>query len=52
MQHSEVAYLDFNREQGQAIALASQTLTELGGGPKLEEWRFKPAYLLNNSKQY
>lgn len=31
MQHSEVAYLDFNREQGQAITLASQTLTELGG---------------------
>ncbi|MBK4992775.1 hypothetical protein IAE39_000949 [Pseudomonas sp. S37] len=31
MHHSEVAYLDFNREQGQAIALASQTLTELGG---------------------
>ncbi|MFJ4457117.1 hypothetical protein ACIP1G_24970 [Pseudomonas sp. NPDC089392] len=31
MPHSEVAYLDFNRKQGKAIALASQTLTELGG---------------------
>lgn len=31
MSHSEVAYLDFNREQGLAIALASQTLADLGG---------------------
>lgn len=31
MPHSEVANLDFNREQGQAIDLACHSLTELGG---------------------
>lgn len=31
MPHSEVAYLDFNRDQGQAIDIACHSLTELGG---------------------
>lgn len=35
MSHSEVAYLDFDREQAQAIAIASQSLT-YAGGPEVE----------------